>query len=107
MPPPSEGTLTPELLNQMSSPGRVTNITAQNIHLVNPPPIAKFTRRRRLIPASTRHKSAAEGARSIITFAMSVRSCGVCIANFLSPFWLGAGSLKPGNQVQSRAARPG
>jgi len=72
----------------MSSPGRVTNTTAQNMHLVNPPPIAKFTRRR-LVPASTRQKSAAEGARSIITFAMLLRSCGVCIINFRSPLGWG------------------
>ena len=65
IPPPGDGTLTPNELNQLSSGWRVRNTTAQKIHFVKLPPIRKLVpppSRLRLMPANTRHSNAAEGA---------------------------------------------
>src|SRR5207245_11640798 len=52
--------------NKLSNSWRVKRMTAQNIHLVNPPPIAKVMvpSRRRLTPANTKDRTAADGANS-------------------------------------------
>src|SRR5271169_1083870 len=56
-------------------------MTAQNIHLVKPPPMANVIvpSRRRLTPASTRDSRAADGASKSRTEIMSLSSCGVAI----------------------------
>src|SRR5215469_2887190 len=78
------GTATPNAVNQLSSGCKVRKTTAQNIHFVNPPPIAKVIvpSRRRLTPASTNDSSAAEGANSKRTEITSFKSCGVPICRY-------------------------
>ena len=58
------------------------NTIAQNIHLVNPPPMANVIvpSRRRLTPATTSDNSAADGASKSSTEIMSLSSCGVAIS---------------------------
>src|SRR5208283_916853 len=81
IPPLGSGTGTPNEVNQLSSGWSVRNTTAQNIHLVNPPPMANVIvpSRRRLTPAITRDSSAADGASKSRTEIMSLSSCGVAI----------------------------
>ena len=71
----------PNEVNQLSSGWKVRKTTAQNIHFVNPPPIAKVIvpSRRRLTPASTSDSKAADGASSSRTEITSLSSCGVAI----------------------------
>src|SRR2546427_4187993 len=77
MPPDGSCVETPNELNQLSSGWRVRKITAQNIHLVNPPPMAKVIvpSRLRLTPASTKDRTAAEGADSSRTEMTSLSNC--------------------------------
>src|SRR6266436_1582960 len=91
MPPDGSCVETPNELNQLSSGWRVRKITAQNIHFVNPPPIAKVIvpSRRRFTPASTKDRTAAEGASSSRTEMMSFSNCGACIG-FLIQFEFGS-----------------
>src|SRR5262249_3003670 len=81
IPPDGRGTFTPNDVNQLKSGCRVRKTTAQNIHFVNTPPIAKVIvpSRRRLTPANTSDSSAAEGASSSRTEITSFNSCGVPI----------------------------
>ena len=81
-PPPGSGTLTPKEVDQLSRGWSVRKTTAQNIHFVKPPPITKLApppSRRRLMPASTRHRKAVEGASSNKTFTISFKSCGTAM----------------------------
>src|SRR5215469_6028943 len=81
IPPDGRGTATPNEVNQLSSGCKVRKTTAQNIHFVNPPPIAKVSvpSRRRLTLASTSESIAADGASSKRTEITSFSSCGVPI----------------------------
>ena len=81
MPPLGNGTGTPNEVNQLKRGCSVRNMTAQNIHLVNPPPMANVIvpSRRKLTPAITRDSSAADGASKSRTEIMSLSSCGVAI----------------------------
>src|SRR6266542_5216108 len=91
IPPDGSGTATPNAVNQLSSGCRVRKTTAQNIHFVNPPPMAKVIvpSRRRFTPASTKDRTAAEGASSSRTEMMSFSNCGACIG-FLIQFEFGS-----------------
>ena len=81
IPPPGRGILIPNEENQVSSGCSVRNTTAQNIHFVNPPPIANTVppSRRRVTPASTSETRAADGASKSKSEMTSLSSCGVGI----------------------------
>src|SRR5215469_8989027 len=78
-PPDGSGEVIPNEVNHPSRGWRVTKNTAQNIHLVNPPPMVKVMvpSRRRLIPANTKDRTAAEGASSSKTEMRSSSTGGV------------------------------
>src|SRR5437879_13893577 len=73
------GTATPNEVNQLRSGCSVRKTTAQNIHFVNPPPIANVivAARRRLTPASTSDSIAADGAGSSSAETTSSCKCEV------------------------------
>src|SRR5579864_2741732 len=81
IPPPGRGILIPNEENNVSRGCSVRNTTAQNIHFVNPPPIANTVppSRRRVTPASTSETSAADGASKSKSETTSLSSCGVGI----------------------------
>src|SRR5208282_1501692 len=101
IPPPGSGTPTPNELNQPSNGCRVRNTIAQNIHFVKLPPMTKLIpppSRRRLMPANTRLRQAADGASSNKTFTMSFKSWGVAtVLNLHSKN--GSGHGKCGRQL--------
>src|SRR6266852_256322 len=83
IPPPGSGTPTPNEGNQLSRGWSVRKTIAQNIHFVKLPPIANVVTpsRRRLIPASTSDRNAADGASKSSSEITSFRSWGVCITS--------------------------
>src|SRR6266536_6144265 len=91
IPPDGSCVETPNEPNQLSSGWRVRKITAQNTHLVKPPPMAKVIvpSRRRLTPASTKDRTAADGANSSRTEMTSLSNCGADIG-FLVPVEFGS-----------------
>src|SRR6266496_166150 len=104
IPPLGRGKAIPNDENQVKSGCRVRNTTAQNIHLVNLPPIASAAvpSCRKAIPASTIDSRAADGARRSSKEITSFSSCGVGIAfisfvtcHYALWFWSVASSPRP------------
>src|SRR5262249_30727783 len=76
---------TPNEPNQLNSGCRVKKITAQNTHFVNPPPMVKVIvpSRLRLSPASTKDRTAADGAKNSSTEMTSFSNCGAGIGSWV------------------------
>src|ERR1051326_6982135 len=89
IPPLGKGKAIPNDENQVKSGCRVRNTTAQNIHLVNVPPIASAAvpSCRKAIPASTIDSRAADGASRSSKEMTSFRSCGMGIAFISFVIW--------------------
>src|ERR1051326_5099094 len=89
IPPLGKGKAIPNDENQVKSGCRVRNTTAQNIHLVNVPPIASAAvpSCRKAIPASTIDSRAADGASRSSKEMTSFSSCGVGIAFISFVIW--------------------
>src|SRR5215471_20809653 len=83
MPPPGSGSAIPNDENHVNSGCIVRKTTAQNIHLVKPPPMTNAVEPscRRAMPASTSETNAADGASRSSNKMTSFSSCGVGIVS--------------------------